>query len=144
MSFTFGIIALLVNGEPSSIVPASIAATPTAALALNPALAYAQRPALRYNPRRVAWRNLLTEMGMTMKAVLVAVSLAVFSAQGWAASCADTAKEKKLAGAAEKSFMTKCKKDAAASCAAAAQEKKLAGSAQSSFTKKCVADATGS
>jgi hypothetical protein len=55
----------------------------------------------------------------------------------------EQAKEKKLAGAAQTSFMKKCESDAKASCTAAAKEKKLAGAAQTSFMKKCVSDATG-
>ena len=56
--------------------------------------------------------------------------------------CAAQATEKKLHGAALKSFMRKCDRDAAASaCDAAAAEKKLAGAARTSFTKKCVRDA---
>ena len=58
-------------------------------------------------------------------------------------TCKGTAAEKKLAGAALTSFMTKCQKDAQASCDTAAQEKKLNGAAKTSFTKKCVKDATG-
>ena len=54
-----------------------------------------------------------------------------------------TATDKKLAGAALTSFMTKCQKDAQASCDTAAHEKKLNGAAKTSFTKKCVKDATG-
>jgi hypothetical protein len=56
-------------------------------------------------------------------------------------SCAATAAEKKLAGAAKNSFVKKCESDAAAACDAKAAEKKLAGAAKTSFTKKCVADA---
>jgi len=59
------------------------------------------------------------------------------------ASCKQTATDKKLAGAALTSFMTKCQKDAQASCDTAAHEKKLNGAAKTSFTKKCVKDATG-
>jgi hypothetical protein len=59
------------------------------------------------------------------------------------ASCASQAADKKLAGAAKTSFMTKCAKDATASCDSQAADKKLAGAAKTSFTKKCVADATG-
>ena len=58
-------------------------------------------------------------------------------------SCKEHATEKKLAGAALHSFMTKCEKDAQTSCDATAQEKKLHGAAKTSFTKKCVKDATG-
>jgi psiF repeat len=52
--------------------------------------------------------------------------------------CAAKAAEKKLAGAAQKSFVTKCEKD---SCNAAATDKKLAGAARKSFVTKCVKDA---
>ena len=48
-----------------------------------------------------------------------------------------------LHGAAEKSFMTKCARDAKTACDAQATEKKLAGAAKNSFTKKCVTDRTG-
>lgn len=59
-----------------------------------------------------------------------------------APDCAARASEKKLAGAALKSFMKKCERDAAtSSCTVAANEKKLAGAARTSFTKKCVKDA---
>jgi hypothetical protein len=60
-----------------------------------------------------------------------------------AASCKSQATEKKLAGAALKSFMTKCEKDSKATCDASATEKKLSGAARNSFTKKCVNDAVG-
>ncbi len=43
----------------------------------------------------------------------------------------------------EKSFMTKCARDAKTACDAQATEKKLAGAAKNSFTKKCVTDRTG-
>jgi len=59
------------------------------------------------------------------------------------ATCSVTAKDKKLAGAALKSFMTKCEKDAATKCSADAKDKKLHGAAETSFTKKCVKDAAG-
>ena len=64
-------------------------------------------------------------------------------------SCNAQATEKKLAGAAKTSFVTKCEKDggkaaaADAACEQQADEKKLAGAARTSFTKKCVADAGG-
>jgi hypothetical protein len=54
------------------------------------------------------------------------------------------ADEKKLAGAARTSFITKCEKDAspAASpaCEKSAADKKLAGAAKASHLKKCMAD----
>jgi hypothetical protein len=59
------------------------------------------------------------------------------------ATCKSQATEKKLAGAALKSFMTKCEKDSKATCDASATEKKLSGAARNSFTKKCVNDAVG-
>jgi hypothetical protein len=58
-------------------------------------------------------------------------------------TCKQRADEKKLAGAALNSFMTKCASDATASCDKAAADKKLSGAAKDSFTTKCVRDATG-
>ena len=81
-----------------------------------------------------------------MRALVLAVilSMAAFGASAQTAStCKSQAEEKKLAGAALKSFTTKCEKDAKAACEASAKEKKLAGAAKTSFTKKCVSDATG-
>lgn len=74
-------------------------------------------------------------------ALVAGASLA--HAQGMASSCQAQATSKKLAGAALKSFMTKCERDAAASCEKSAADKKLAGAAKSSFSKKCVSDAVG-
>jgi hypothetical protein len=71
------------------------------------------------------------------------VMLMPLGASAQTASCKAQAGEKKLAGAALKSFMTKCERDAKASCDASAKDKKLAGAAKTSFTKKCVTDATG-
>ena len=42
-----------------------------------------------------------------------------------------------------KSFMTKCQNDAGAACTKAATDKKLAGAAKKSFTTKCTTDAVG-
>lgn len=79
-----------------------------------------------------------------MKIVLAAlISLGLCSAAMADATCSATAKEKKLAGAALKSFLTKCTKDANTKCSADAKGKKLHGAAETSFTKKCVRDATG-
>jgi hypothetical protein len=58
-------------------------------------------------------------------------------------TCKAAAAEKKLAGAALKSFMTKCENDAKGACTASAKEKKLAGAAEKSFTTKCVGDRVG-
>ena len=81
-----------------------------------------------------------------MRAVILAaiLSLAALSTSAQTATtCKSQADEKKLAGAALKSFTTKCERDAKAACDASAKEKKLAGAAKTSFTKKCVTDATG-
>ena len=48
------------------------------------------------------------------------------------------ATDKKLAGAAKTSFLTKCERTA---CEGQAADKKLAGAAKTSFVKKCVKDA---
>src|SRR5438045_1102536 len=58
-------------------------------------------------------------------------------------TCKAQSAAKKLHGAAETSFMTKCEKDAKAKCDVDAKAKKLHGAAETSFTKKCVKDATG-
>ena len=58
-------------------------------------------------------------------------------------TCNAAATEKKLAGAAKTSFLTKCEKDAKATCEAASMEKKLSGAAKTSFEKKCITDAVG-
>ena len=79
-----------------------------------------------------------------MKRILLAALIASFAATtAMAETCKATAGDKKLAGAALKSFMTKCEKDAQTACDATAGEKKLAGAAKTSFTKKCVGDAVG-
>jgi len=73
---------------------------------------------------------------------LLLLSLAVTGAVA-KQTCKERADEKKLAGAALNSFMTKCASDATASCNKAAADKKLSGGAKDSFTTKCVKDATG-
>jgi hypothetical protein len=65
---------------------------------------------------------------------IVLASFCVVSAAAADDSCAVQATGKKLAGAALKSFATKCCKDQATA-------QKLHGAAETSFTKKCVADA---
>ncbi len=71
--------------------------------------------------------------------VMLLATLAVSSAQAQEMNdCAAKAADKKLAGAALKSFVTKCEKD---SCNATATDKKLAGAARKSFVTKCVKDA---
>jgi hypothetical protein len=76
-------------------------------------------------------------------AMLFALAVAGALAQTPTPTCKDQATEKKLAGAALKSFMTKCKRDASAACDTSAKEKKLRGAAKRSFTTKCARDAVG-
>ena len=77
--------------------------------------------------------------------IATALALGLFaSGYAQADSCKAQSAEKKLAGAAQKSFLTKCEKDAKGACDTQAAEKKLAGAAKNSFTKKCVTDAVGS
>lgn len=83
-----------------------------------------------------------------MKALIITAALAfAASSTAFAAgpSCEAQAAEKKLAGAAKTSFVTKCEKDAAADstkmCETQAADKKLAGAAKTSFVTKCVKDA---
>jgi len=79
---------------------------------------------------------------MTKTLALAALALCIAGAPtlAFAAdSCAAQATDKKLAGAAKTSFMTKCAKD---SCSAQAADKKLHGAAETSFVTKCVKDAT--
>lgn len=79
-----------------------------------------------------------------MKAIVIAIALSFAATGAYAqASCKASSAEKKLAGAAQTSFMKKCESDAKAACDKQAAEKKLHGAAQTSFTKKCVSDAVG-
>jgi hypothetical protein len=61
----------------------------------------------------------------------------------FAQSCKENAAKQKLAGAALKSFMTKCEREAQEACDTKAGAQKLAGAAKNSFTKKCVTDSVG-
>ncbi len=79
-----------------------------------------------------------------MKAALIALfSLAAIDSAYTQepTACAATAAEKKLIGAALKSFMAECERDARGACDVAATEKKLHGAARTSFTNKCMTDA---
>ncbi len=69
---------------------------------------------------------------------LLAVTFAASFAHAEDSACMTAAKDKKLAGAAQNSFVKKCETDAKAKCEAAATEKKLAGAAKTSNVKKCV------
>ncbi|MFO1150006.1 MAG: hypothetical protein U1E62_16640 [Alsobacter sp.] len=79
-----------------------------------------------------------------MRLALVLTALLVTSTAAFAEdTCKQQSDAKKLAGAAQKSFMTKCEKDAKAACETQAGDKKLAGAAKTSFVKKCATDAVG-
>lgn len=72
-----------------------------------------------------------------------AVASIYLATPSFAQSCKANAEKQKLAGAALKSFMTKCEREAATACDTRASEQKLAGAAKNSFTKKCVNEAVG-
>jgi hypothetical protein len=87
-------------------------------------------------------------MKATLTAVLIftlSAGTALYAGGAFAAetSCKGQATEKKLAGAALNSFMTKCERDMKASCDTQASDKKLYGAAKASFTNKCVKDTVG-
>lgn len=77
------------------------------------------------------------------RTLLIALALTCSASFADAQSCNVQAGDKKLAGAAKTSFLSKCEKDAASACDKQAADKKLAGAAKTSFTKKCVSDAVG-
>ena len=81
-----------------------------------------------------------------MRAIVFASALLLVGSAAYAQqpTCKMQSADKKLAGAAQKSFMTKCENDAKSACDKAAAEKKLSGAAKTSFTKKCVTDSVGS
>jgi hypothetical protein len=78
-----------------------------------------------------------------MKQILLAAILSMVAASAASASCKSDAADKKLAGAAMTSFMTKCERDATANCDKSAADMKLAGAAKASHIKKCTTDAVG-
>jgi hypothetical protein len=81
-----------------------------------------------------------------MKKMFLAALFSTVAATAFAqspATCKGQAADKKLAGAALNSFMTKCQKDATATCESDAAQKKLAGAAKTSHVNKCVKDAVG-
>ena len=77
-----------------------------------------------------------------MKKILLAAAFALVCT-GANATCKSDAADKKLAGAALKSFMTKCEKDAKAACAKESAEQKLKGAAANSHTTKCTKEKVG-
>jgi hypothetical protein len=87
------------------------------------------------------------EGGHNMKRIALTVVLSIFavsSALAQESTCASKAvgkDGKALTGAALKSFMTKCTKDACAPKAVGKDGKPLAGAAKASFLKKCESEA---
>jgi hypothetical protein len=77
-----------------------------------------------------------------MKKIALLLAICVVSGPAFA-TCQSDATEKKLAGAALNSFMTKCKKDAETACTVDSNSRKLAGAARTSHMKKCVDDKVG-
>ena len=78
---------------------------------------------------------------MTKTLMLITLALGVAGAPALAYAddaCMTQATDKKLAGAAKTSFMTKCERTA---CESQANDKKLHGAAMTSFVKKCIKDA---
>jgi hypothetical protein len=75
--------------------------------------------------------------------MLIAAAFVMAASSAHAAACKMEASNKKLAGAALNSFMTKCEKDAQAMCDKSAADMKLSGAAKNSHIKKCVTDAVG-
>jgi hypothetical protein len=78
-----------------------------------------------------------------MRKIALALAVCLVSSAPAFATCKSDAADKKLAGAALKSFMTKCEKDAKGTCEADSKAKNLAGAAKNSHMKKCVTDAVG-
>jgi hypothetical protein len=79
-----------------------------------------------------------------MKSIILAAAFSLVASSAFAASCKVEAGNKKLAGAAMTSFMTKCETDAKTTCEKDSTAKKLAGAAKDSHMKKCLSDAVGS
>jgi len=92
-------------------------------------------PARAFSTRCNNWRG-------HMKTLVLAAALSLVATSAFA-TCKSDAADKKLAGAALKSFMTKCESDAKITCDADSASKKLAGAAKTSHMKKCVGDAVG-
>jgi hypothetical protein len=78
---------------------------------------------------------------MTKTLALVALTLGLAGAPALAYAddaCMTQATDKKLAGAAKASFLTKCERT---NCESQAKDKNLHGAAATSFVKKCTKDA---
>lgn len=79
---------------------------------------------------------------MRITTLTIALVLSAGAAHA-AETCKAQADDKKLAGAARTSFMTKCGHDSSAACETTAAERKLSGAARTSFVSKCAKDAAG-
>ena len=77
-----------------------------------------------------------------VKTILLAAALALV-ATGANATCKSDAADKNLRGAALKSFMTKCERDAKTKCSAESKAQKLKGAAATSHATKCTKEAVG-
>src|SRR5256885_14646228 len=77
-----------------------------------------------------------TETQMRTAAYFLATFFVMFATPTFA-SCKSDAADKRLAGAALKSFMTKCERDAKTTCEADSKARKLAGAAKNSHMNKC-------
>jgi hypothetical protein len=77
--------------------------------------------------------------------VLVAPAYLNWSSPAFATCKSDAVGKdgKPLVGAALKSFMKKCERDANTTCAKDSADRKLTGAAKTSHMKKCVEDAVG-
>ncbi|MCE7506308.1 hypothetical protein LZG75_08650 [Polynucleobacter sp. IMCC30063] len=73
--------------------------------------------------------------------LVVLIAASSYLPSGLAKTCAASATEKKLTGAAKSSFLKKCEKDIKAACEASANEKKLTGAVRHSHVLKCSKDA---
>lgn len=103
-------------------------------------------------PARCAVRALLLPGLMTllightatvMAASHAAAPAAAASAPAATGTCTQQATDRKLAGAAKSSFMTRCEREATERCEAAATEKKLAGAARTANLNKCLRESVG-
>src|SRR5262249_9900835 len=82
-------------------------------------------------------------MEETMKKIALALAVCLISSAPAFATCKSDAADKKLAGAALKSFMTKGERDARTTCEPASNQKSLAGPAKPSHRKNGVGEAVG-
>src|SRR4029077_12756079 len=86
-----------------------------------------------YNTANPPWEE-------SMKKLTLVLALCIMSGPAFA-TCKSDAADKKLAGAALKSFMTKCERDGTTPCERYSKCKKCEGPPKRSHMKKCVGDA---